>query len=35
MIWQPAKQTVAMHILYNISISKGKSDNGIWQVNRT
>ena len=34
MTCKPGKQTVAMHILY-ISISKGKSDNGIWQVNRT
>ena len=31
---QPGKQTVAAHILSNISRSKERSDNRIWSVNR-
>ena len=34
MMSQPGKQTIAIHILPNISRSKGKSDNEIWSVNR-
>ena len=31
---QPGKQTIAIHILSNISRRKKKSGNEIWSVNR-
>ena len=34
MMSQPGKQTIAIHILPNISRSKMQSANGIWSVNR-